>query len=108
METYNIKVKYAKEVFIPVGAIDNNVMFMISSPKTEKMVVTSDGKFAKILSRKTVNILSEDGTNLLSRIYAGFKLEKILREYYNRLDGVMSSLEFQYMRLSDPLEDKEW
>lgn len=104
MQTFKIQAKYAKEVLIPLAAIENNVKFIFYAD-TEKRVSTLDGKTATVKHRRTVNILSEEGQSLLEHLCPNISPWNFIQLFYRRTDGLMASLEFQHLELSDPIEE---
>lgn len=70
----------------------------------DRYVITQDNKIAKIKFRKTINALSEEGREIVARIYGMNDIGRFLTKWYAQTNRVMYSLEFQYLILGDSTE----
>lgn len=102
MKKFIIDAKYKKNILVPYAAIENNIDFMTCSWKDDVYIQTNDGITAKMRAHKEVNIISEEGTKLLSQIVPSMHPYNYLLAWYKRLQGRVHSLDFQYIELNEP------
>lgn len=90
---HNIKHDPSKEVFVPLIAIENNIDFMMS--KSKRLVIFTDGTEKEVKEWEEVNILSDEGKELASRIY-GISWHKFLEVWYSKC--YFDSLSFLWIK----------
>lgn len=91
---YNVAHLFAEEIVVPWIAISNNISFMMNKPKT---IITADFVEAKIIARKEIHILSDEGIRVTKRLY-GIPVDTLLKRWYSKYPEI-SSLHFVYLKL---------
>ncbi|NCU31204.1 hypothetical protein EOM57_05410 [Candidatus Saccharibacteria bacterium] len=91
---HNVAHLFAEEMIVPWVAISNNVRFALDKPKH---ITTADFVDAKIIGRKEIHILSEEGVRVTRRLY-GIPVETLLKRWYTKYPD-MTTLSFLYLKL---------
>ena len=104
---FKINSQYRPEIVIPLSAIEKNANFILLKDDGDRKVITQDGKISPVKARRTINILSKEGQELVKNIYGITDIGRFLTKWYAQTKGTLYSLEFQYLTLGKPEEYKE-
>ena len=91
-----IEHKFQSEMFVPWCAIHNNIGWMIAS---EKGLETSDGVMCNAKKVEHMQVLSDEATAIVKRLYnAG--VEEFIRAWYKRCP-MLDSMWFVYINVEE-------
>lgn len=92
--TFKIIHNFSEEILIPYSAITENTRFIMEK---SPIILTADGRYAEVVEKKGLHILSNEAMMLIWRLYS-LTLEKYLKVWHERCPDMMS-MGFMYMKL---------
>jgi len=90
---YIVRHDPSNELVIPLSALTNNIDFLLS--KSKKSVIFSDGTEKEVKEYREINILSEEGKDIIKRIY-NISWYKFIEVWYKK--NSFESLSFLWIK----------
>ncbi len=103
MATHNILHRYQSRLLLPIGAIENNIDFILGLNQNME-VICSEGEKCSVKFSREIYVLSKEFSELLAEIYGPrVDLLYFLRTWYERCPEI-NEINFIYLELEEPLK----